>query len=407
MSANFRRKVGFTLILTGILGFGVYFCAQAGDFFVYCTAAKRILAGDYDLYRQGGLAFRYAPVIAMAFIPMSYLPSGVAVFLWYLLKIAALIAIVRMATSLMGLDKKLFGKVLGITLLAAGGYLIEEFRTGNIHFLVLFLIVLAFFQADRGRTVFPAFLLALAICVKVTPFFLLFYFVLLKRWKLCLLCGLWLVVLILGPGFFAGWERNMETARHWVDSALARAEEPVNHSLKGVLLKYMSEKKIEAETEKYPRVNVLNLPPRMIQGLWLLMEAALFIFLIRALLQKNAGREGTALTYALLIASLLIFSPHNSRIYFSALAFPCGVLAAYGLKRPKNRDRTIILAVLGASFALNTLLPGLMPGRKAALLYETMSPYFFSALLVWIALQYLIFRAGRKSESLPRLAPDQ
>jgi hypothetical protein len=407
MNANFRRKVGFALILIGILGFGVYFRGQAGDFFVYGTAAKRILAGDYDLYRQGGLAFRYAPVIAMAFIPMSYLPSRVAVFLWYLLKIAALIAIVRMAASLMGLDKKLFGKVLGITLLAAGGYLIEEFRTGNIHFLVLFLIVLAFFQADRGRTVFPAFLLAIAICVKVTPFFLLFYFVLLKRWKLCLLCCLWLAVLILGPGFFAGWERNMETARHWVDSALARAEEPVNHSLKGVLLKYMSEKKIEAETEKYPRVNVLNLRPRMIQGLWLLMEAALFLFLIRALLQKGAGKDGTALTYALLIASLLIFSPHNSRIYFSALAFPCGILAAYGLKLPKNRDRTIILAVLGASFALNTLLPGLMPGRKAALLYETMSPYFFSALLVWIALQYLIFRAGRKAGSLPRLAPDQ
>ena len=87
-------------------------------------------------------------------------------------------------------------------------------------------------------------------------------------------------LLILGPSVFAGWERNLDTARQWADSALARAEEPVNHSLKGVLFNYLSERKIEAETEKYPKVNILDLPPRMIQGLWLLIEAVLFILLI-------------------------------------------------------------------------------------------------------------------------------
>jgi hypothetical protein len=112
------------------------------------------------------------------------------------------------------------------------------------------------------------------------------------------------------------------------------------------------------------------------------------------------------LIYGLLITSLLMLSPHSSRIYFSALVFPCAVLAAIGLKQSKSRIRTIVLAVLGASFVLNTLLPGLMPGRKAALLYETLSPYFFSALLVWIALHRLIFMTNKKADSLSNFAKE-
>ena len=133
-----------------------------------------------------------------------------------------------------------------------GGYIVEELRTGNIHVLILFLMVLAFFHQESGKTVSPSFFLALAICTKITPSLLLLYFALLKRWKICLFCLGWMVVLVLGPSLFIGWEKNIDLTKKWLDSAIARGDEPINHSLRGVLYKYLSEEKLTAETEKYP-----------------------------------------------------------------------------------------------------------------------------------------------------------
>ena len=368
---------------------------QAVDFTVYCSAAKQILGHDYNLYRQGGLAFRYAPAIAFAFIPFSFLPPPVAAFLWYLLKIAALLAIAGMVMKLMNLEGKRYWQVLGFSLLITGGYIAEEIQTGNIHFLVLFLVVLALFHVERGRTVFPSFLMAVAICAKVTPLLFLFYFALTRRWKLCLSCCLWLAVLILAPGFFIGWQKNLDLSRNWVETAVARAEEPVNHSLNGVLFKYLTEKKVEPETAKYPRVNLLDLRAGIVKGIWLLASALLLFLLYKALLRKCREKECAALKYALLTVSLLLLSPHDSRIYFSTLFFPCAVLVAFLYKYAESRFRPFLLSALGLSFILNSLLPALMPGRKASLVYETLSPYFFSALFIWIALCVMIFRIER------------
>gem|GEM_PF-5006308 len=374
------------MLLGAVIVFGLYMAVQAVDFSVYCSAAKQLLGHDYDLYRQGGLAFRYAPVIAFAFIPFSFLPLAAAAFLWYLLKIAALIAIAGMVMKLMNLEDKHFWKILVFSLLITGGYIVEEIHTGNIHFLVLFLIVLALFQVERGKIVFPSFLMAVAICIKVTPFLFLLYFALARRWKICLFCFLWLAVLILAPGFFIGWEKNLDLAKNWMDTAVARAEEPVNHSLNGVLFKYLTEKKMEPETEKYPRVNLLNLRVGIVKWIWLLTSALILFLLYKALLRKCGEKECVALKYALLTVSLLLLSPHDSRIYFSTLFFPCAVLVAFLYKYSGSEFRAFLLSVLGLSFILNTLLPALMPGRRASLVYETLSPYFFSALFIWIAL---------------------
>jgi hypothetical protein len=388
------KKIGCGLLLIAVLAGGVSMSFPAADFFVYYSAAKQLIRHDYDLYRQGGLAFRYAPVVAFAFVPLSVLPPRAAAFLWYLLKIGALVAIAGMVMKLLAHGRERLWKILGLSFLVTGGYLVEEFRTGNIHFLVLFLIVLAFFHAQRGRIVVPSFLLAAAICVKVTPLLFLLYFALMRRWKLCLFCVLWLAVLIIGPALLIGWEKNLDLEKHWTETALARADEPVNHSLKGVLFKYLGEKPPLVETEKYPRVNVLNLRSEAITTIWILASALLLFLLAAALLRKCGGNECAVLQYALLTVSLLILSPHDSRIYFSILFFPCAVIAAYADKHPGGKYRSFLFAVLGMSFAFNTFLPAVMPGKNASLTYETHSPYFFSALIVWIALFILVFRLG-------------
>jgi len=397
MRTSLWRKAGFGLLFIVVLVLGVYCASRAVDFYLYCSAAKQLLGQDYDLYRHPpvGVAYRYAPIIAFAFIPFSFLPPTAGAFLWYLIKIAALVAIASMALKLLNVDNKHLGKALGFSFLITGGYIVEEFRTGNIHFLVLFLIVLALFSIERGKTVFPSFLTAAAICVKLTPLLFIPYFAIIKRWKLCLFCFLWLAALVLSPSFFIGCSKNLHLARNWMETAIARADEPVNHSLKGVLFKYLKEKPADPETEKYPRVNLLNLRTGIINGIWIVVSLLLLLLLGKALLRKCQEKECPVFKYALVVVSLLLLSPHNSRVYFSTLFFPCAVLVALMVKYPESKYRTLVLFVLGISFALNTFLPALMPGRRASLAYETLSPYFFSALFVWIAIYVLILRCEK------------
>jgi hypothetical protein len=397
--AKKRYLIGFVLFLGGILAFGAYISVQEPDFLVYYSAAKQLLAHEYDLYRQGGLAFRYAPAVAFAFVPFSLLPPQIAAFLWYLLKVAALVAIVRMTTRLMALKDPPFWKILGFSFFVTGGYIVEELRMGNIHILVLFFIVLALYYAKRGGAVVPSFLLAAAVCVKITPVLVIAYFALVRRWKLCLYCILWLIVLVLSPALYLGWEENIGLAKTWITTAVTRGEDPVNHSLRGVLFKYLGENPITAETEKYPAVNLASWPPRLINGILILASLALLVLLGKALVRTLPDEARTALQYALLVTSLLILSPHNTRIYFSALFFPIAVLAAF-VYHPSGRSyRTLLFTTLGLSFVLNTFLPALLPGRQASLVYETLSPYFFSALLVWIALFILIGRTSNRKRT--------
>lgn len=392
MRASPWTIAGWVLLLGAILAFGVITSPRAGDFFVYYSAGKQLLQHDFDLYGREGLAYRYAPAIAFAFIPFSFLPMPAAAFLWFLLKVAALGVIIRTAIQSLNLGADSFWKVLGISFLAAGGYVVEEWRTGNIHFLVLFLMVLAFFHLESGKNLSSALFVAAAGCAKITPFFLLLYFALLKRWKTCLLGLGWTALLVLGPSLYLGWEKNIDLTRDWLHSAIARGSEPVNHSLRGVLFKYLHEGEATPETEKYPRVNLFNLRSETIVATWVLLCLLLVVFLIKAILSDYGGPPGRLLKYALMITSLLLLSPHDSRIYFSTLVFPCAVLTALIWRCPERKPRVLSTAALGISCLLSALLPALMPGRRASLTYETLSPYFFGALLVWIALYSLISR---------------
>ena len=60
-----------------------------------------------------------------------------------------------------------------IAFLIVGGYIAEELRFGNAHFLCVTLMVFAYDRAEAGSTVLPAAALAVAIATKLTPIALL------------------------------------------------------------------------------------------------------------------------------------------------------------------------------------------------------------------------------------------
>ncbi|MBI4388828.1 MAG: DUF2029 domain-containing protein [Nitrospinae bacterium] len=380
--------------------FGYYSATHSVDFRTYYQVAERAFDPGFELYpekflQEGeaktGLQFRYAPVSVLLFVPLAFFKFEVAAFLFFLLKIASLFGVTVIVREWMGIEKGSFAKTAAIALAVGAGYLVEEFRSGNVHFLIFFLIVAALYMIEKGREALPSFLLGLAAAVKITPLLFLFYFLVKRRFRICVYILLSLAVLFVAPSFFFGFHKNLDLIKNWGRSALLQVDAPVNHSLKGVLLKYLNENDIDPP--KYPKVNFANLPKKTVMNLWLAAALSILFFFALAVGRNPEGianPDRSLLECSLATTAILLLSPHDNRLYFSTLILPFFTLAGLLIKYPDIRQRVLIQATLGINFLIGALLPLIMPGRQASLAYEAHSPYFFSTLLLFFVLNALI-----------------
>jgi hypothetical protein len=83
---------------------------------------------------------------------------------------------------------------------------------------------------------------------------------------------------------------------------------------------------------------------------------------------------------------MLLASPHTQRRYFTALYVPILAVLALLPESPAVAQGWSARIGLIATGAASTFLPLLFGGRTMALAYEAGSPYFFSTLVLFIAL---------------------
>jgi hypothetical protein len=262
-----------------------------------------------------------------------------------------------------------------LPLLAAGGYLVEEFRNGNAHVLTLGALVGAVYLAERDRVLLAAPVLALSIVTKVTPVLLLLYFVAKGRWQLGIATVAWLAVLLAAPALIVGVEGNARLLRGFVSAATQMVDRPGNHSLRGALVRFFDAG--AAADGPYPDVHLVDLPPFAIDALWLTLCAILAALAIPILARRATDRSAAVLDYAVIVAAPLVLAPHTQRIYFSVLFFPFCVLVALLAKYPRLPRARAVKTALAGAFIAGTLAPPLLPGRNAALAYEALSPYLW------------------------------
>lgn len=395
---NSLKTTGLIIVGSIILYGGYYSATHSIDFQTYYRVGAQILRHDFDLYPQQlhalgeartGLYFRYAPVTALLFVPFALFSMEVAAFLFYLMKVAALYYIVVMIMRLTGVGNDSFGKICGIAFVAGGGFLVEEFRSGNVHFLTFFLIVLALYLIDKGRTTLPSFLLGLVIAIKITPILFLLYFAVKRRFKICLQIMSSLALLFLAPALIIGFQGNTLLLQQWASSALEQKDAAMNHSLKGVMFKYLNENDIDGP--KYGRINFANFDRQSVSKAWSILAAALVIALTVILIKPNTDTDRRWLEYSLVTVAILLLSPHTNRLYFCTLFLPYCVLVALQVKYQNNHYSSLIKGVLGLCFLTNTLAPLIMPGRNAALAYENHAPYFFTTFILFLVLSCLIY----------------
>jgi Glycosyltransferase family 87 len=383
--------IGVTLAVI----FGAHAATVASDFDVYYRAGTQVLQGDARLYPDdvgGSTAVHYlrsAPIVAWLFAPLALLPFEIAAFVFYALKLAGLIAIVIIVSRMMNVPSTSRWRVAAGAFAATAGYIVEELRYGNAHLLVLFAIVMALYLGHRGRVLLPGALLALAIAVKLTPLLVVFYLAICGKVRVALTAIGFFLLLLLLPSAVYGPDTNVALVRAFGSSIVRIADQPRNHSLRGVTFRYLTDTR---DGRSYPNVNVALLPRRQALAIWAVALAALAVVLLTTLRRSTRLEFEVPLKDALVVVAMLLFATHTQRIHLSWLFFPCLVLMSVVVTRPLTHYRSAIVRVLACAAIAGTLLPVVIPGRRLSVTYEMGSPYFFVTLALFFLIVWVIWR---------------
>lgn len=389
-----------------LAAFGWHCATHAIDFPLYHAAGAKVLAGDFALYPAEltdgsgtvtGHSFRYAPIFALLFAPLALLPLPAAALILYGLKLLGCAYIFRVISRRLPSPAPVRRVVL-LAVLVTGGYLVEEFRNGNLHFLIAVLMVLAFDQAQRGRVALSACSLAFAILAKVVPGLLLAYFVFRRQFTVAIATVAATVLLLLVPSVVMGWETNARLTGTFFRYAAMKADEQANHSLRGALRRYLTVN--TADDPRNPDWNVASLDPRTVDALWLIVVAAAAIGALITFRQAPRDDEQALIELALLFLVMLLVSPHSQRIYYSTLLVPAAVGLTVLYRNPGAPGAGLLRAGLMVVGITGSLMPFLLGTRRLAVAFEALSPHVL-ALLFFTASLVVMHGRGRRPAYAP------
>ena len=176
---------------------------------------------DFTIYRNAGLAallrkpiyslhdpspFQYAPIYAVAFIPLALLPRLPAQLLWFAISMALALPLMILGAGrlLFGRSIKLGWELIVIPLLLCFRFIHPNFDHGQINLLLLAMVVWGFALANESRPVAGGGLLALSILAKPFAVPVILYLLAGKRLVCCVSLMIFVAALILLPCFIVG-----------------------------------------------------------------------------------------------------------------------------------------------------------------------------------------------------------
>jgi hypothetical protein len=424
------------LLAIGIAILGFVFIRNLIDFPVYYAAGQSLLQGRTNLYASDFalgrvMDYRYPPFFLLVFIPLWLLPYKVAAYLWYLFsifQIAACIVFLKNLIKPIVVSKKIWL----LLFCGVGQYFIIILHYGNAHLLTIFLLFGSLYFALKRKDTKAALLMALAITIKLTPAFMLVYFLLKKRWRYLGLTAAFLFAINLFPAVYFGFTQNAQLLKGWYHHVVVNQEfhetnGPINLSLKGQLRRYFTEvdyqQRIDGDT-RYPAVNLASFSPQYMATVWLVLSM-IFVAFAACLVYRNCEyelhnsdksdvnvrvtdekidgfNEKALVELGLLLSLMLLIEPLTSKIYFIALLWPLMVLAVTVFEKSTTENHRIRPVLLFIAI-LNFVLP-LLPGRSIQRgLLALGADFYVNLLLLGAQIYYLLVL--RKRHQLPTAEP--
>ncbi len=377
MRASRIAVIVFLLLVAALSGvvFHLKLRNEMVDFEVGFTAAQRLKLGE-TLYRtsDGHYQFKYLPVSAFFYLPLTSLPLAAAKAVWFGLSLVAAVFIFSLAANLVRLKGTSTRLPVLLTVLIVGRYFLRELQLGQINALVTLVLMLMIWKLtqDERRTQTKSsaagFGCGLATAIKPYAVVFLGYLGLKKKWP-ALTGGLLLIGLALAaPSFFYGWRGNIEVLREWYISLSASTpglfSSQDNVSLIGLLTKWTGGDGLS----------------RLLYLVALICLGGFFVYLVQ---RGRAVARNTVLDGFLLLALIPLISPLGWDYTFLSSAPAIMLLVA-----SFDRFRPVWKALLALNFAVIALSLHDIFGRS---LYSRFMAWSIITINFLIVLAYLAF----------------
>jgi len=225
-SADKKRIVGiaFIVIVSVILliqSYGKAYRDSGYDFtsYIYASRLLSVNQNPYDPassvtsqidYPKPSFPYIYPLTLAFLMTPLSYIPYSVAISIWFFAGLFSLLFTIYILSKRETNGTGGYWKRTDISIVSALAILLlfnivqNNFLNGQLNFIILLLSVLSYDYCSRGKKFTAAFVLALAISLKLTPVIFLLYFLLKKEYKLFLYSTAMIPLLLLLPYLLIG-----------------------------------------------------------------------------------------------------------------------------------------------------------------------------------------------------------
>ena len=382
----FKKSLGILAAFAFALGFAFYVSRHPMDFRVYYYGARGVFDGTRPVYGlTSGLGwpmhYRYPPLFLLMFAPFAMLPISWGAALWLLLKVVALLGLLRLAfkRGLKPATTNSNSASVLIPIVFIAPYLVEEFRYGNAQFFVFALSAAALLLVDESP-VLSAGSLALGISVKVWPLFLLPYLAARRNWRAVSYTAAFVALLAMLPGLYFGFASNFRLLGEWFsqESHTQLSENEIwfpNQSLRGVLMRYLTVIDYsQVPDSNYARVNIVSSDPSLVRKIWIGFSIAAYAaFLWVANHRRHmADSLGQGLAFCL----IAILEPFTQKYALAILLWPAIILASAAWK---TRWRFLLYGA-----CILALVQPLAPGATAQRLLQVLGLDFGAAALLTV-----------------------
>lgn len=255
---NFLKSKSFLLTIFAFAVLLMIFTLKVKDemvdFEVNYWAGSRLRSGE-TLYRieDGHYQFKYSPLSALLYLPLSFLPLTVAKAIWYALIVFSSFLLIYLCRNLLRIQNKSYLYTLVPPLILAR-YFLRELQLGQINAFLTMLLVLMVWalaseeEAPQKGASWAGALWGLAMVLKPYALIFLPYFVIKKRW-ITLSNGVTVLALsLIAPSLFYGFSGNIKVIQEWTSTLTQSTphllDSQDNISLLGLLMKWTGSHKL-------------------------------------------------------------------------------------------------------------------------------------------------------------------
>ena len=316
---------------------------------------------QWDLYK-------YSPTFALLMYPLNLLPDVIGLLIWNLLNACILfIAIMQL--------KNFDSKIKSIILLFVLPELIISLQNSQSNGLMAGLLIIAFNLLESQKFKFATLLITLTVFIKIFGAVAFIICLLYReRWKSAVAAVLWIILLLLLPAIFIGFQQLKIDYLYWFEMLKNDHSVSIGLSVNGFLKTWFN--------YTAPKLAV------MIAGLLLLL-----IPLIRTTLYDNINFK--ILMLANTMIWMVIFN-HKAESPTFVIAIAGAAIWYFSNSHSKLNLTLLVLAFIMSSLSPTDLFPKYVRDHF-------INPYVLKAvpfILIWLKIEFELFTMKSKNQQL-------